>query len=172
MKGKNMKKIGLLFSEKAEKTSRMAKKIREAYGMKDVELVPLDKPWESDLEIYDNLIIGVSTWFDGELPVYWDELIPAVESLDLKGKKVAIFGLGDQVNYPDNFVDGMGILGEAFERAGAKLVGFTSPEGYNYSQSRALRNGKLCGLALDLENQPELTDKRIEEWCKQLKREF
>lgn len=48
------------------------------------------------------MIVGASTWFDGELPTYWDELVPELESLDLKGKKVAIFGLGDQKNYPDN----------------------------------------------------------------------
>lgn len=167
-----MKKIGLIFAEKAEKTSRMAKKIREAYGMKDVELIPLEKAWENDLEVYDNLIVGASTWFDGELPVYWDELIPEVESLNLKGKKIAIFGLGDQVNYPDNFVDGMGILADAFERAGAKVIGFTPSEGYEFNRSRALRKGKWCGLVLDLENQPELTDKRIEDWCKQIKSEF
>lgn len=167
-----MKKIGLIFAEKAEKTSRMAKKIREAYGMKDIDLIPIEKAWENDFEAYDNLIVGASTWFDGELPVYWDELIPEVESLNLKGKKIAIFGLGDQVNYPENFVDGMGILANAFEKAGAKLVGFTPSEGYKFEQSQALRKGKWCGLVLDLENQPELTDKRIEDWCKQIKSEF
>jgi flavodoxin I len=39
---------------------------------------------------YDNLILGVPTWFDGELPNYWDEFVPALEDLDLKGKTVAI----------------------------------------------------------------------------------
>lgn len=167
-----MKKIGLLFAEKAEKTSRIAKKIREEFGMKDVEPVSIEKAWKNDFETYDSLIVGASTWFDGELPVYWDELIPEVESLNLKGKKIAIFGLGDQVRYSDNFADGMGILADAFEKAGAKLVGFTSSDGYDFNKSRALRNGKWCGLVLDLENQPGLTDKRIEEWCKQIKSEL
>ena len=70
------------------------------------------------------MIVGASTWFDGELPTYWDELVPELESLDLKGKKVAIFGLGDQKNYPDNFVDGMGILADAFQKAGAGVGRF------------------------------------------------
>ena len=123
-------------------------------------------------QAYDNLIVGASTWFDGELPTYWDEMIPEIESLDLKDKKVALFGLGDQIGYPDNFVDGLGILADAFEKAGAILVGFTSAEGYSFNRSRALRDGKWCGLVIDIENQAKLTDKRIADWCEQLKKEF
>ena len=33
-----------------------------------------------------------------------------MDDLDLSGKKVAVFGLGDQEAYPDTFVDGLGIL--------------------------------------------------------------
>ena len=99
-------------------------------------------------------------------------MIPEIESLDLKDKKVALFGLGDQIGYPDNFVDGLGILAAAFEKAGAILVGFTSAEGYSFNHSRALRDGKWCGLVIDIENQSKLTDKRITDWCEQLKKEF
>lgn len=124
-----MKKIGLFYAANAVKTSQIAKKIREALGTEYVDIIPAEQAWGNDFEAYDNLIVGVSTWFDGELPTYWDELIPELETLDLKGKRVALFGLGDQVNYPDNFVDGLGILGDAFEKAGAALVGFTPAKG-------------------------------------------
>ena len=112
--------------------------------------------------------MGASTWFDGELPTYWDELLPELRTLQLKGKKVAIFGLGDQAKYPDNFVDGMGILADVFEEDGATLVGFTSTEGYKFNKSRALRGNQWCGLVIDLDNQAELTDKRVREWCKEI----
>ena len=167
-----MKKIGLFYAANAVKTSQIAKKIREALGTEYVDIIPAEQAWGNDFEAYDNLIVGVSTWFDGELPTYWDELIPELETLDLKGKRVALFGLGDQVNYPDNFVDGLGILADAFEKAGAILVGFTSAEGYSFNRSRALRDGKWCGLVIDIENQSKLTDKRIADWCEQLKKEF
>ena len=52
---------------------------------------------------HKNMILGVPTWFDGELPNYWDEFVPAIEDLDLKGKTIAIYGLGNQVEYPENF---------------------------------------------------------------------
>lgn len=173
----NMKKIGLFYAAKAEKTSQVAEKIREVMGKEEVEAVSIEDAWKKDFEGYEHLIVGASTWFDGELPTYWDELMPEVQTLKFKGKKVALFGLGDQVHYADNFVDGLGILGEAFEQAGATLVGFTSTEGYAFNRSRALRSdssgsSKWCGLVIDLENQSELTDQRIKEWCKQVKAEF
>lgn len=121
-----------------------------------------------NFEAYDYFVVGASTWFDGELPTYWDELLPELRTLQLKGKKVAIFGLGDQAKYPDNFVDGMGILADVFEEDGATLVGFTSTEGYKFNKSRALRGNQWCGLVIDLDNQAELTDKRVREWCKEI----
>ena len=167
-----MKKIGLFYASSATKTSHIAEKIREKFGTKEIEVIPVEKAWENDFQGYENLIIGASTWFDGELPTYWDELIPALEGLNLKGKKVALFGLGDQVHYPDNFADGLGILAEAFEKAGATLIGLTPAEGYTFNQSRAFRDGKWCGLVIDVENQSKLTGKRIDDWVDQLKKEF
>lgn len=168
-----MKTIGLFYAMNAAKTSHIADKIREDLGgVKVIEVVLIERAWQNVFQYYDNMIVGASTWFDGELPTYWDELVPALESLDLTGKKVAIFGLGDQKNYPDNFVDGMGILADAFQKAGAELVGFTSTDGYTFHSSRAVRDGKFCGLVIDQENQPQLTSKRIADWCKQIKEEF
>ena len=120
-----MKEIGLFYAMNAAKTSHIAEKIREKLGHKEVEMIMIEKAWQNDFQAYDNLIVGASTWFDGELPTYWDEMIPEIESLDLKDKKVALFGLGDQIGYPDNFVDGLGILADAFEKAGAILVRYT-----------------------------------------------
>lgn len=167
-----MKKIGLFYVANAVKTSQVAKKIREVLGAENIDIIPVEKAWGDDFKSYDNLIVGVSTWFDGELPTFWDELIPELETLDLKGKKVALFGLGDQVNYPDNFVDGLGILSKSFKKAGATLVGYTSAEDYTFNHSKALHDNKWCGLVIDVENQSKLTDKRIKDWCEQLKKEF
>lgn len=166
-----MKKIGLFYAVKAGKTSTIADKIHKEFG-EDITVMPIEEAWQKDFETYDNLIIGASTWFDGELPSYWDELLPEVQTLDLKGKKVALFGLGDQTEYPDNFADAMGLLADAFVKAGAELIGFTSTEGYNFNQSLSVREGKFCGLVVDMENQPELTDKRIKSWCGQVKKAF
>lgn len=167
-----MKKVGLFYGTSTTKTATIAKKIKEAFGDVQIDIIPVEDAWKKDFESYDNIIVGVSTWFDGELPSYWDEVRPELESLKMKSKKVAIFGLGDQVKYADNFIDGVGILAEAFESVGAKIVGLTPADGYKFGNSRALRDGKFLGLAIDFENQAKKTDERIKNWVEQLKKEF
>lgn len=167
-----MKKIGLFYGINAPRTTIIAEKIKEAFGDVPVDLLPVETAEWDDFGKYDNLVVGVATWFDGELPFYWDEVKPELESLELKGKKVALFGLGDQVKYPENFIDGVGILADTFESAGARVIGLTPVKGYDFEKSRALRGGKFAGLAIDLENQPMLTDERIKSWVEQLKKEF
>lgn len=167
-----MKTIGLFYGTSTAKTATVATKIKEAFGEANIEIVPVENAAVKDFLLYENLLLGAATWFDGELPTYWDEVIPELDSLVLKDKKVAIFGLGDQVNYPENFVDGIGILAELLVSAGATLVGITSTEGYHFEQSRALKEGKFLGLAIDIENQSDKTDERITAWVEQLKKEF
>ena len=102
-----MKKIGLFYATKAERTSWVAEKIQKEFGEDKIEVVPIEQAWQNDFAAYDCFIVGASTWFDGELPTYWDELLPELRTMKLKGKKVAIFGLGDQIRYPENFADGI-----------------------------------------------------------------
>jgi len=167
-----MKKIGLFYGTSTTKTATIAKKVKAAFGDIQIDIIPVEDAWNKDFEGYDNIIVGVSTWFDGELPSYWDEIRPELESLKMKGKRIAIFGLGDQVKYPENFVDGIGLLAQTFELAGAKIVGLTSTEGYKFESSHALRDNKFLGLAIDFENQHDKTDKRVKDWVKQLEKEF
>lgn len=167
-----MKTIGLFYSTETTKTAKVAKKIQEALSDINFTVVPVENSWEKDFEAYDILIVGTSTWFDGELPNYWDELLPRIKSLNLKGKKVALFGLGDQTGYPDNFADGIGILAETFETAGVSIIGQTSSAGYQFNQSKAVRNHKFLGLILDIENQAGKTDERIKNWVQQMKEEL
>lgn len=167
-----MKKIGLFYGTETARTATIAKKIQQAFADGQVDLIPVEQAWKDDFEAYDHIIAGTSTWFDGELPTYWDEIVPELSHLDLTDKTVALFGLGNQKEYPDNFVDGIGILAEIFTRCGATLVGFTSPEGYDFNSSKALKGGKFQGLALDLDTQKDQTDERIRHWAEQLEEEF
>ena len=88
------------------------------------------------------------------------------------GKTIAYFGTGDQVGYSDNFQDAMGMLEEKISSLGGKTVGYTSVDGYEFDESKALRDGKFCGLALDEDNQSELSDERIKAWTAQIKSAF
>ena len=118
------------------------------------------------------MIVGSSTWFDGELPNYWDEFVPEIEDTDLSGKKVAIFGLGDQKNYPQNFADAIGILAELLSGCGAEIIGYTPADEFDYEYSRAEKNGQFMGLAIDTSNQAALTNERVVKWVEGLKKKF
>jgi flavodoxin I len=51
------------------------------------------------------------------------------------------------------------------------VIGSTSTEGFKFYYSTAEKEGKFVGLALDDDTQPELTEKRITDWVKQIKKE-
>ncbi len=167
-----MKKIGLIYSYNSKKTTQMAKRIVEAFESGVVYEINAEELTEKEFMQYNNLILGIPTWFDGELPNYWDEFVPALEDLNLKGKKIAIFGAGDQKGYPENFIDAVGIMAGLVEKQGAKIVGFTSTKGYDFESSKAQRGKQFCGLALDFENQSGKNKERVSAWCEQLKKEF
>jgi len=167
-----MKKIGLFYSFNTNKTSQAARKIGEEFDKDQVEHVNAETLTEKEFLSFENMILGVPTWFDGELPNYWDEFVPALEDLDLKGKTIAVFGNGNQKGYPENFVDGVGIMANLLERRGARIVGMTSAKGFEFESSLALRGGMFAGLALDFENQASQINQRIKKWAEQLKQEF
>jgi len=167
-----MKKTAIIYSFNTVKTKKIAEEILEVFGNEDIEMVNAEEITFEKFVSYENIIMGVSTWFDGELPNYWDEFVPDLEELDLTGKKIAIFGLGDQINYAENFIDGVGMMGEIVEERGAVLVGFTSIEGYSFENSKALRGNKFIGLAIDYENQGSKNKERITNWVNQLRTEL
>lgn len=167
-----MEKVGVFYSFNTQKTKKIAEKIIEAFGPENVEAVNAENVTEEQFVKYNRLVLGVPTWFDGELPNYWDEFVPALEELDLTGKTIAIFGLGDQVGYPENFGDAVGLMANLLEGRNARIVGETSTEGYHFESSKALKNGKFQGLILDQENQARLTSDRVKEWVAQIKTSF
>ena len=91
--------------------------------------------------------------------------------LDFSKKRIALFGLGDQAEYPGSVAEGLGTL---YCRIPEKnnIVGFTETGGYNYYFSSAEKDGKFIGLVLDEDSQSKLTPGRIKKWVAQLKKEF
>ena len=167
-----MSKTAIIYSYNTQKSKKVAEKVIAAFGEKEIEAVNAEELTKDVLNKYDNFILSAPTWFDGELPNYWDEFVPDLEEMDLKNKKFAIFGLGDQKGYTENFCDAIGLLAEILEECGATIIGKTSVEGYNFESSRAQRGDSFIGLAIDQENQARKTKQRVEDWVEQLKKEF
>lgn len=165
-------KIGVFYGgSRNGSTAKVAEKIAEAFKPADAEVLNLAEADLESHEQFDVLIMGTSAWGIGGYHTDWDKFIDKLGEAGIESKKVAFFGLGDQKNYPESFVDGMGTLFCRFPYK-ENVLGFTSTEGYKYYFSAAERDGKFVGLAIDDDFQPELTDKRIDDWVKQLKKDL
>ena len=153
----------IIFGSTTGNTEAAAEKI--AALMKDeAKVLSVLQVSTDEMEKADFLILGTSTWGFGDLQDDWEEGLAKLNEADIAGKPAAVFGLGDQEGYPDSFVDGMLPLKEALIRNGAVLKGRWSSEGYNFENSAACSDGTFPGLALDEDNQSELTDQRISDW--------
>ncbi|MGZ8389099.1 MAG: flavodoxin FldA [Rhodoplanes sp.] len=122
-----------------------------------------------DMENCSLLILGCPTYADGELQTDWSAHLGKLEEAELTNKRVAIFGTGDQVSFPDSFFDAIGILHDIVARKGAEVIGYTDTAGYDFTKSAALRDGKFVGLAIDEDNQSGETEARVTAWLSQLK---
>jgi flavodoxin I len=166
------KKIGLFYGTQTGKTESVAEIIGDEFGDDVVTLQDISQAEAADFDEYQYLIIGCPTWNIGELQSDWEGFFPELDDIDFTGKVVAYFGTGDQIGYADNFQDAMGILEEKISQKGGKTMGYWPTEGYDFNDSKALRNGKFVGLAIDEDNQSDFTDDRIKTWVAQLKTEF
>ncbi len=166
-----MKPVGIFFGSTSGMTQKSALKIQQAFGKKMAEVFNLKTATVDDMKPFTNLIFGTSAWGIGEMQDEWEMTIDRLSTLDFSGKKIALFGLGDQKEYPESFVDGLGTL---YCRLPEKscVVGFWPVEGYDFYFSLADRDGQFVGLALDDHNQEDLSDERISKWVEQLKTEF
>ena len=162
-------KTGIFYGSTTGNTENAANLICALMGGSQV--TPIEDAVRADLEAYDLLILGASTWGLGDLQDDWADSLAGLSGADLKGKKVALFGLGDQEAYPGTFVDGIKDLHDASIEAGATIVGLWPGDGYDFQDSTAFTDGQFLGLPLDEENQSELTEERIQTWVDQVLRE-
>lgn len=166
-----MTKIGLFYGTETGYTQTASEIIQKEFGGESVvTLYDISKAEPSDFEGYDYIIIGCPTWNVGQIQSDWEDFYDSeLDNIDFTGKKVAYFGEKDQVGYADSFQDAMGMLEEKISELGGETVGYWSTDGYEFTESKAVRDGKFVGLALDEDNQSDLTDERIKTWVSQLK---
>jgi len=156
--------VGLFFGTSTGKTEEAADFIASAAGL---EAKSIDDVGEAkEFEGFDGIIAGVPTWNTGadeaRSSTAWDDMLDDIRGLDLCGKPVAIYGLGDQVGYGDNFCDAIEEMHSTFEAAGAKMIGYTDSGGYeDFSDSKSVKDGKFLGLPLDGDNEPDKSEDRV-----------
>ncbi len=169
-------KIGIFFGSSTGCTERVANMIKneiEATGLATCDVMVISPANAKLFPNYDFLMFGASTWNIGELQDDWGLALPQLTSEGLKGKKVALFGCGDQFGYSNSFVDAIGIIGDRITELGAETVGWVVPDSsYQFEFSRASFEGVLMGLPIDEDNQAALTPQRVVNWVHWVLEEF
>ena len=163
-------KIGLFYGSTTCYTEMVAEKIQALIGADVVDLHNIKTVPLSRMADYQLLILGLSTWDFGEIQEDWEAHWDDINHVDLTGKTVAIYGMGDQLGYAEWFIDAVGMLHEAIAPQQPDRIGFWPTAGYDFIASKALTaDGDLFyGLALDDENQYEQTDERLNSWVSQI----
>ena len=159
--------VAIFFASSTGNSEEIASKISTA--LNGIEVFDLSGTKIEKMNDYDKLILGSSTWGDGELNDDWEDIWGDFCKLDLSNKTIALFGLGDQESYSDEFCSAMGIIYEQIAKSGAKIIGFTSTDGYYHDSSKAQIDDKFVGLVIDEDNQSDLTDERINKWTNEIR---
>jgi len=169
---------GIFYSTIGGDTGRVARLIGDAAG--GVAAVEIENASPGDVTRHDRLIVGSPTWNTGadqqRSMTAWDQwLYDELPKLDLTGKKLAVFGVGDQMGYTFNYCDAVGELYDTFTARGVDAAyGRTSTEGYAAVESKALEPGsedRWLGCLFDEVNQSDQSEGRASKWVAQLREE-
>jgi len=173
-----MSKTALFYSPEGGNVNTVANKLGEMIGNDKVVIIPVKEVEKGDLYKYNKIIlvgstVGADHW-DNEIVVdEWTEFFTKITEISFENKKVAIVGLGNSVLYPSHFADGMADLYERITKQNAVVLGFVDAKDYDFEDSEAVNDdGFFCGLAIDEDNEAELTTERLEKWILNLKSDF
>lgn len=164
-----MKKFGIFYGSTTGVTARVANLIASRLGIAPEDVHNVAKTAPSAVGEYENLILGTSTWGAGEGQDDWLDFLDGLDMIDLRGKRIALFGCGDET-MADTFCSGVGEIYKRLKNTGAYFIGSYPADVYTFNHSEAIVDGQPVGLLLDEVNHADLTDGRIDGWLLTLPR--
>ncbi|MFW5826510.1 MAG: flavodoxin [Alkalispirochaeta sp.] len=164
--------VAIIYGSSTLNTEYVSQRLAAAFGPDRAELFNVSTISPDVIKDRNSLVFVSSTWGVGDLQDDWEKFFPQVEMLDFSGKTVALVGVGDQENYPETFCDSIALLYDTVIQQGGTVVGWTDTEGYSFTASRAVRDGRFIGLIIDEDNQADRTNDRIREWVKHVSPEL
>ena len=167
-----MIQTGIFYGSTMGNTAHIAKMIHFEMGFENTHIYDIKNAGIEELKKHDLLILGLSTWGFGHMQKDWTYKIDLLDKIDLSNKKAAIFCLGDQQEYPDTFVDAMGVIYEKLKSRGAKIIGAWPASDYHFKRSKALLNGHFPGLVIDEDHQSDRSKERVQQWVAQLRQDI
>lgn len=165
-------KILILYATTTGNTGYVGEILKSLFSSDEVTIKNVEEIHYNDLVGFDFYIFGTPTWGEGEMHKSWKAFFNNLNAEILAGKKVAIYGLGDSLMFPDRFVDGMRELYDCVKKVGGIIIGRCPTLGYNFLSSKAIVDGEFCGLPIDQDNESAKTVERLSEWVKRISREL
>ena len=139
--GKDMTKLILIYASMSGNTEMMAEEVATGVRQEgeEIEVIDITDGIEASvLENYDGIFLGAYTWGDGELPDEFFDFYDEMESINLSGKKAAVFGSCDS-GYP-NFGAAVDILMEKLRERGAEVY----PKGLKVDNTPDVEEEEEC----------------------------
>ena len=117
-----MAKVIIVYGSMTGNTETLSEAIEKGIKISgiDVSIQNVSNVQPAALKDYDGIILGCSTWGDGELQDDFVSFEKEMEKVDLSGKKAACFGPGDSA-YPQ-FCKAVDVLEEKLKNCGAKII--------------------------------------------------
>ena len=167
-------KIGLIYGSSTGNTETAAYQLKDKFEASgaSVEIHNIGAMTSEQMLGYEYMIFGIPTWNTGELQDDWAIFFPQMSNMDFSGKKVAVFGMGDQNGYGFNFLDAAGMLADEVLIQGGDLYGYWSTATYDFAESLNTDGEFFLGLGLDNDGQEEMTETRLTKWVARLKEEW
>ncbi len=159
-----MKKFGIFYGSTTGATEGVAQRLAKILNVEEADVHNVANSFPDAVADYEVLVLGSSTWGNGDLQDDWYDFLAGLKALSLKDKKIAIFGVGDE-NMSDTFCNAVAKIYNGLQETGADFIGVFNTDGYHFSHSEAARGGEAFGLLLDETNHPELTNERLKEWA-------
>lgn len=163
-----MKKYGIFYGSATGTTADIARRIAAELGIELSDVIDVSQASPSQFGQYETLILGTSTWGDGEIEDDWYDLLDGIQALNLKNQNAALFGCGDE-NMTDTFCNGVGKLYDTLKPTGVKFIAPFQAVDYTFKHTDAEKDGQIVGLLIDEVNHPDLTEARIKEWTELVK---
>ena len=117
-------KVLIIYGSTTGNTERLAGYIKEGLIESGIEVVLKDVKEVSvkEVEEYPGVLLGCSTWGEGELQEDFLDFYEKMGEASWQGKKVGVFGPGDKGMYPDSFCKAVDSIEEKAKELGADLI--------------------------------------------------
>lgn len=165
-----MNKIAILYGSSGGNAASVARQVQDLFEG-SADLYNVENVTTDEIKDYPYFILGTSTTGIGDLQDDWDGFLPIFSKLDLSGKKIALFALGDSASYSTSFAESMKVIyDKIYDKT--EIVGRVPDVGYTYDDTTAVIDGIWVGLPIDEDNEYDMTTERLTNWVDSLKKEF